>query len=163
VAEAYGIALKKDNTIFSLINKIKIEGHQVILLMPLTFMNQSGFAVKALLKKYKISLNNLLVICDDLDLDFGRLKIRPSGSSGGHRGLESIIDSLGSKNFPRLRIGIGRPLKSIEPAEYVLSAFSKKEKEQLNEIIKRATECCKIWIGEGIQRSMNIFNRKGAN
>lgn len=156
------ISLKKDRDTFSLSGKGKIGAQTVILAMPLTFMNLSGIAVKALLKKHKVHLDNLLVVCDDLDLEFGRQKLKPHGSSGGHRGLNSIIESVKDASFARLRIGIGRPhIQDADPREYVLSPFNKKEKEQINKILKRAVACCQAWAQEGILKSMNIFNRKG--
>jgi len=170
LSKIYKIPLKKDNT-FSLSGKGKIEGENLILALPLTFMNLSGIAVSALIKKYKIDLprpcthgrglDNLLVVCDDLDLDFGVIKIRPSGSSAGHRGLESIIDSLGSQGFSRLRIGIGRPLRhNTDASSFVLSPFTKKEKGKIKEIIELACDCCRVWVMKGITESMNIFNRR---
>jgi len=164
----YKIPLKKDT--FSLSGKCKIEDKNIILALPLTFMNLSGIAVSALLKKYKIDLprpctqgrglENLLVVCDDLDLGFGVIKIRPNGSSGGHRGLESIIDSLGSQEFARLRIGIGRPLEgNTDAASFVLSPFTKREKGEMKEIIEVACGCCRAWAKKGITGSMNIFNQ----
>jgi len=170
LSKIYKIPLKKDNT-FSLSGKGKLEGENLILALPLTFMNLSGIAVSALTKKYKIdlprpsragrSLDNLLVVCDDLDLGFGVIKIRPSGSSGGHRGLGSIIDSLGSQGFPRLRVGIGRPLQArTDAASFVLSPFAKKEKEKIKELIENACDCCRVWVKKGITESMNIFNRR---
>ena len=160
LAKAYKVSLKKQSGIFTLIGKGKIEGQNVILSLPVTFMNLSGLAASALLKKYKIDLDKLLVVCDDLDLEFGRLKIKASGSSGGHQGLNSIIDFIRSQGFCRLRIGIGRPLANIDTAEYVLTAFTRKEKEQINQIIKRAVECCRVWATEGVSKSMGIFNRR---
>jgi len=161
LAKACGIAFKKDSNTFSLSGKERIGGQTVMLAMPVTFMNLSGVAVLALLKKYKVDLESLLVVCDDLDLKFGRIKIRASGSSGGHRGLQSIIDSIESQDFCRLRIGIGRPQnKYVDPAEYVLSAFTKKEKEKARELIKIAGDCCRVWIKKGIIESMDIFNRR---
>lgn len=159
LSKIYKIPLKKDNT-FSLSGKGRIEGEGLILALPLTFMNASGRAVGALTKKYKIDLDNLLVVCDDLDLGFGTIKIRPGGSSGGHRGLGSIIDSLGSQGFSRLRIGIGRPLPArADAAGFVLSPFTKKEKEKIKALIKNACDCCRVWAREGITESMNIFNQ----
>lgn len=159
LSKIYKIPLKKDNT-FSLSGKGKIEGGNLILALPLTFMNLSGIAVSALTKKYKIDLENLLVVCDDLDLGFGAIKIRPNGSSGGHRGLGSTIDSLGSQKFSRLHIGIGRPShNNIDVAGFVLSPFTKKEKEKNKEIIEQACYCCCTWVRKGITESMNIFNR----
>lgn len=160
LAKIHGALLRREIATFSLNAKDKIRGQNVILAIPLTFMNLSGIAVSALLKKYKIDLGNLLVICDDLDLEFGRVKIRVSGSSGGHLGLRSIIDSLECQNFCRLRLGIGRPKNDIEPAEYVLSAFSKKEKREIKEIEAKAVSCCQVWVTRGITECMNNFNRR---
>jgi len=162
LAHTHRAALKKDRDTFSLTSRIKFEGQNVILAKPLTFMNLSGVAASGLVKKYKIDLNNLLVVCDDLDLDFTRLKIRPVGSSAGHNGLSSIIGSLESRNFSRLRLGIGRPPKFIDSAEYVLSSFSKREKGQLDNMIERAAACCQVWIREGPDKAMNIFNQRKA-
>ena len=160
LAKLYKVPLKKDNITLSLIGKGKIEGQKVILAMPLTFMNLSGFAVATLLKKYKTDdLDNLLVVCDDLDLGFGRLKIRPAGSSGGHLGLRSIIDSLKNDKFARLRIGVGRPKNDVAIPGYVLSPFTKKEKKECRDIIEKACHCCAVWLSEGISKTMNIFNR----
>jgi len=179
LSKIYKIPLKKDNT-FSLSGKGKIKGDNLILALPLGFMNLSGIAVSALIKKYKIDLDNLLVVCDDLDLDFGVIKIRQSGSSAGHRGLESIIDSLGSQGFSRLRVGIGRPPHQLvsknvgkvnwcrgrplrhntDTSSFVLSPFTKKEKGKIKEIIENACDCCRVWVMKGIIESMNIFNRR---
>ncbi|MBI3991458.1 MAG: aminoacyl-tRNA hydrolase [Candidatus Omnitrophica bacterium] len=160
LSKNYKIPLKKDNT-FSLSGKGKIQGESLILALPLTFMNLSGAAVSALIKKYKVDLQDLLVVCDDLDLGFGVIKIRPNGSSGGHRGLDSIINSIGSQEFARLRIGIGRPVHDNgDAADFVLSSFTKKEKERVKEIMALACDCCRMWSTKGIIESMNIFNRR---
>lgn len=161
LSRTHKIPLKKDSATFSLSGKGKISGQSVILAMPLTFMNLSGIAVRALLKKYKVTLDNLFVVCDDLDLEFARLKVKPSGSSGGQRGLESIIESVKGGSFARLRIGIGRPGRDAQPSEYVLSPFSRKEKERMPKILEKGIECCQVWAREGVTGSMNIFNRKG--
>jgi PTH1 family peptidyl-tRNA hydrolase len=160
LARIHKIVLKKDSNAFSLTGKGRVGKGNVILAMPLTFMNLSGLAVKALLKKYKVDLNNLLVICDNLDLEFARLKVCAQGSSGGHRGLKSTIDSLGTQDFARLGIGIGRPLNNLDASEYVLSPFTRREKQQISSVIKKASDCCLVWANEGITKSMNIFNRK---
>ena len=131
-----------------------------MLAMPLVFMNLSRNAVRDLTAKYKIDLDDLLVVCDDLDLELSRMKIRKGGSSGGHRGLDSVISSLGSDSFARLRIGIGRPPKGVDPADYVLSAFTKKENKQIGLTVERAVVCCEAWDNQGITKAMNIFNKK---
>ncbi|RKY32789.1 MAG: aminoacyl-tRNA hydrolase [Candidatus Omnitrophota bacterium] len=159
LAKTSKIKFKKDKNTLSLKGRGKIAGFDVILAMPLTFMNLSGISVKALLEKYNLDLGELLIVCDDLDLNFSRLKIRASGSSAGHKGLESVIENLGSLKFARLRIGIGRPQKSMGAAEYVLASFGKNEKKHLPRIINDACACCLSWVSEGISQSMNIFNK----
>ncbi|MBC8436394.1 MAG: aminoacyl-tRNA hydrolase [Candidatus Omnitrophica bacterium] len=152
--------LKRDKGTFSLSGRAGYAKQSLILAMPLTFMNLSGNAVADLAKKYRIDLNNLLVVCDDLDLEFGRIRIRARGSSGGQRGLASIIEVLGSDKFARLRIGIGRPVKAKEASEYVLSPFTGKEKKQMLKVLSKAQECCETWVNQGITEAMNIFNQR---
>lgn len=162
LAKDFHTALKKDRSVRSFTGTGIIENNRVLLAMPVTFMNLSGSAVAGLLGRYALGLGELLVVCDDLDLEFGRIRIRPSGSSGGHRGLQSIIDALGSNEFSRLRIGIGRPLKrELAEADFVLSSFSRKEKIALKETLPEAVSCCTTWIAEGVTEAMNKFNRKG--
>ncbi len=135
------IFLKKDSFTHSLNGKGKIRGKDFILTLPSTFMNLSGVAVSSLLKKYGIDLDNLLVVCDDVDLEFGKMRIKPDGSSGGHKGLASIIDSLRSARFARLRIGIGRPKKKeLEVSQYVLSPFSREERKRRVKIIQESCQ-----------------------
>jgi PTH1 family peptidyl-tRNA hydrolase len=160
LAKEKGLALKKDNSAAALSAKLKIDNQVVLLAMPLTFMNLSGIAVKQLVKKCKAGFEDILVVCDDLDLEFGRVKLKKDGSSGGQRGLESIIESLGSKNFHRLRIGISRPPARDDAADYVLSAFTRQEKIELKEIIGKALDCCLSWVFSGIDESMNVFNQR---
>ena len=159
LAKTEDIVLKKERNIRALSGKGKIGDFDVVLAMPLTFMNLSGEVVRPLLKKYKAGLGDLLVICDDLDLGFGRIKLQPHGSSAGHRGIKSIIDSLGSNEFCRIRIGIGRPKDNLEASEYVLAHFNRRENSQLPAIMNNARDCCRSWVGEGVEKSMNIFNR----
>jgi len=160
LARSAGSSFKRSPNLSSLISPVQLKGRSVLLAMPLTFMNLSGGSVKKLLNKYKVSLDDLLVVCDDLDLEFGRLKIRPLGSSGGHNGLESIIDFTGSNKFCRLRIGIGRPEKGQNAADFVLDAFGAQEKRLLKQTLDEACQCCRVWATEGITRSMNIFNKR---
>lgn len=152
-------ALKKEKGIRALSAKVRFKGVDTVLALPLTFMNLSGEAVELLLKKYKADSGDLLAVCDDLDLEFGRLRLRSKGSSAGHRGIQSIIEHLGGNGFSRLRVGIGRPKGSAEAAGYVLSHFNKKEKMELAAVIKNAADCAVSWASEGLEKSMNIFNR----
>ena len=127
----------------------------IILAKPLTFVNGSGEAVKALCDWLKIGEEEILVICDDFNLQKGKLRLKKSGSSGGHNGLESIIESLGSEEFPRLRLGIGRPEEDLEPAEYVLQKFGEQEESLVEEMIGRACQAVEAIITEGIDAAMS--------
>jgi len=157
------VVLKKDNHSSSLIAKTLIDAETVILAQPLTFMNLSGLAVKALVKKYDLSLQDLLVVCDDLDLELGRIKIRPQGASGGQRGLQSIIEKLGCGDFARLRLGIGRPHAAADAAAYVLKGFTRSEIRLATDAQNAAVDCCYSWIEKGITEAMNIFNIRSRN
>jgi len=138
-----------------------IGDEKVIFLEPLTFMNRSGSAVREILSKNNIVHENIIVIHDDLDLDCGRLKIRKKGSSGGHRGVESIIQSIGSNAFVRVKIGIGRdPLMLTE--DYVLSKFRKNELPGIKEVIVTAADAVECIIKEGPDKAMNKFNPSSA-
>lgn len=160
LARSLKVSLKRDRSVFSVIGTGSLGRQSIILAMPQAFMNLSGIAVKALLKKHKVGVENLLVICDDLDLEPGRIKIRPSGTSAGHRGLESIIEQIATWEFPRLRVGIGRPPGSMDAAEYVLKGFSRREKPLIEEARERASGCALNWVEKGIEESMNMFNSK---
>jgi len=160
LARAHKINFKKDKEILSFSGKGRFGIEDVVLAMPLTFMNLSGVAVSALRDKYAIGLDNLLVVCDDLDLELGRMKIKGAGSSGGHRGLESIIGSLGESQFARLRLGIGRPRPSVASSSYVLAPFSRKENKEVNRVREMAVECCRSWVSGGVTEAMNLFNKR---
>jgi len=127
----------------------------IILAKPLTFVNDSGEAVKALCDWLKIGKEEILVICDDFNLDKGKLRLRTEGSSGGHNGLESIIESLGSEEFPRLRLGIGRPEEDLDPAEYVLQEFGEQEESLVEELVGRACQVVEAVISDGIDAAMS--------
>lgn len=142
----------------------------VIIAKPQTFMNLSGEAVKSLADFFCIDSENIIVIYDDVDLEFGTIRIRKKGGSGGHRGMQSIIEQLGTKDFPRIRLGIGRP-KEKEPesqrvkesgdiADYVLSPFSSEEEDKLPEIFDRTNEAVETILKHGIEKAMNRFNKK---
>lgn len=141
----------------SLFGKGVLDGEGVIILKPQTFMNLSGLAVKEVVEMYKCALQDIVVVCDDLDLSLGKLRIRRSGGCGGHRGLESIGKCLGSTEFPRLRIGIGRPMVG-DSSDYVLSVFSQEEEVVTREVVEKACCALNVWTREGIEACMNKFN-----
>ena len=134
------------------------EGHRVMLLSPLTFMNRSGTSVQEAKSFYKIPDEDLLVVCDDLNLPVARIRIRPQGSSGGQKGLEDIVRRLGTEQFARLRIGIGAPPEGWDWADYVLSKFTKEESGEIEEAVSRAADAVVLWACEGIETCMNRYN-----
>ncbi len=134
-----------------------VAGERVLLAKPQTFMNLSGNAVGKLASFYRIPTRDIIVCYDDLDLPFGRIRLRAQGSAGGHHGMESIIAALGTNDFARLRIGIGRP-DSREDVNHVLGNFSGDETRMLDETLARAREALETWLREGIVKAMNEFN-----
>lgn len=146
--------VKKRNYTFS---KTVFGEQSVILAKPLTYMNRSGEAVVELAQQFKIPPGNLLVIFDDFNLPFGKLRARSKGSDGGHNGLASVIHKLESSDFPRLRVGIGRD-NLTDTIKFVLSKFNKKEKKELPGLIKLAADACLHFVAEGILKTMNKFN-----
>jgi PTH1 family peptidyl-tRNA hydrolase len=136
----------------------KLEGTPLIIAKPLTYMNDSGSAVSSLLHYFKVPLERLLVIHDDLDLPLGVLRLRPGGGSAGQRGVQSIADKLGTSAFPRLRFGIGRPPGRMDPADYVLEKFSASEQELLRMTLEQAAAAARTFIREGLEKAMNQYN-----
>jgi len=134
------------------------EGHKLILAKPQTFMNLSGQSVQGLAHFYKIPLTNLMILSDDLDLPFGTIRIRASGGPGGQRGLSSILERLGTKDVPRLRLGIDRPPGRMDPADYVLQNFSRGDLKSLSEILDRAADAILTFVTDGLEKAMNKFN-----
>jgi PTH1 family peptidyl-tRNA hydrolase len=154
------IAVSKDQC-NALIGQGATNSHKIILAKPQTFMNLSGQSVSDLLSWYKIELKRLIVICDDLDLDAGQLRIRPKGNSGGHKGVDSVIDRLGTTEFARVRIGIGKPDQIIEGengSDYVLSKIPKSEQEAIDKALLSAAEAVPLIITEGLEAAMNKYN-----
>jgi PTH1 family peptidyl-tRNA hydrolase len=136
-----------------------VNGEKVVLAKPQTFMNLSGPAAAELVPWYKVPLDDLLVVCDDLDLPFARMRMRLRGSSGGHHGLDSVIQSLGTREFPRLKLGIGRPaVNPMQTAGYVLHLPRGKEKEQLEDAERLAAEAVRCFIRQGALAAMNTYN-----
>lgn len=134
------------------------EERKIILAKPQTYMNLSGQSVQGLLHFYKIPFENLLVAHDDLDIPFGTIRIRPTGGPGGQRGMADTIEQLGTKDFPRLRLGIGRPPGRMQAKDYVLQNFSKEDAKFLPEILSRASEAALEFVMNGLNSAMNKFN-----
>lgn len=135
------------------------QNNKIILVKPQTYMNRSGFAVHSLLNFYKVASENLLVAYDDVDLPFGAIRLRPSGGSAGHKGVQSIIEQLGSDQFPRLRLGVGRPPGSKRAANYVLKPFKKEEAEFLEPFLDQAAEAALAVTTDGLDYAMTNYNR----
>jgi PTH1 family peptidyl-tRNA hydrolase len=142
----------------ALVAKADHKNQRLILAKPQTYMNLSGQAVSSLQRFYKISLDNLIVVYDEVDLDFGILRLRPSGGSAGHNGMNSIITQLGTQEFPRLRIGVGRPPGRMDAAAYVLQDFSQTEEAELAFIRRQAVEALLSLVTQGIDAAMNAYN-----
>jgi PTH1 family peptidyl-tRNA hydrolase len=139
------------------IARIELDGLPVLIAKPVTFMNDSGHAVRHLIAYFHVPLERLLVVCDDIDLRFGTIRVRPAGSSGGHGGLKSIIRELGTEDFARLRIGVGRPVTSAVP--HVLGEFTSDEMAGLPRLIDIAAGAVIVVLRDGVQRAMNGFNK----
>jgi PTH1 family peptidyl-tRNA hydrolase len=136
----------------------RYEEHKVILAKPQTYMNLSGQSVQGLAHFYKIPFTNLMILSDDLDLPFGTIRIRASGGPGGQRGLSSILEKLGTKDIPRMRLGIDRPPGRMDPADYVLQNFSRDEAQILSETLERAADAALEFVAHGLDAAMNKFN-----
>jgi PTH1 family peptidyl-tRNA hydrolase len=135
-----------------------LEGQKTILAKPQTFMNLSGQAVGGLVRFYKAPLEQIVVAHDDLDLPLGTLRLRPGGGSAGQKGMESIIQQLGTQNFSRLRLGIGRPPGQMDAAAYVLQRFTRSEQEMLDLVLERAVAAVRTFVREGLNAAMNQHN-----
>ena len=157
LAEHWSLQLKKIkfNAVYV---EDRFKGNKVVLAKPLTFMNESGRSVAPLMRYFKVPTENMLVIHDDLDLPLGTLRIRPSGSSGGQRGIESITKLLGTQEFPRMRLGISRPPGQMEPKDYVLKNFLPNEEELKKIVLRQAIEAIECFIEDGLTSAMNRYN-----
>ena len=132
--------------------------HKLILAKPQTYMNLSGQSAQGLIHFYKLELSNVLIAHDDLDLPFGAIRMRPAGGPGGQKGLASTIEQLGTKDIPRLRLGIGRPPGKMDAAAYVLQDFSKDEMKELSSILDRAADAVQTFVNGGLDKAMNKYN-----
>jgi len=146
-----------DRVAKSLAGRVRSGEHELVLAKPQTWMNLSGQAAKALRAKYQVPMERVLVVHDDLDLPFGRLRIRTGGSSAGNHGLDSVIASFGTKTFPRIRVGVGRPVG--DAVDYVLSPFSNDERARLPDLVGRVADAVEYTLQHGLDRAMTEFNR----
>lgn len=155
LAERYGIELRTKELHMS--GKGSMEGNNVVLVEPLTFMNRSGLAVKDVMQRHGVEAGNLIVIHDDIDMETGKLKIRKRGSSGGHKGIASIIERIGTKEFIRVKIGIGRE-EEVPAEDYVLGKFRRDEIPSIKDAVIRASDAVAMIIRDGVDKAMNKFN-----
>lgn len=160
LADRYSIKLKNSKTLPAKIGEGSVADKTIILLQPLTYMNLSGEAVRPLLESGSFKAEDFLVVCDDINLPVGKLRLRQSGSSGGHKGLQSIIDALGTTHFPRLRLGIKPPDEEIEDwVKYVLSPIPEQFREVIDEITLLAVEVIEFALRNNIEKAMSRYNR----
>ncbi|MFP4008008.1 MAG: aminoacyl-tRNA hydrolase [Spirulinaceae cyanobacterium] len=135
-----------------------VTGDKIYLLKPLTYMNRSGEAIRAVMDWYKLPPESLLVVYDDMDLAVGRLRLRLSGSAGGHNGIKSTISHLGSQDFPRLRIGIGQSGPQKDTVSHVLGRFAPAEREAIQEVLRLTTAAIEVALKEGLEKAMSLYN-----
>lgn len=159
LAAKLGVSIT-DRRFQGLFGKATVGGHTLLLLKPTTFMNASGEAAAKAANFYKIPAKQVAVVYDDIDLAFPRLRLRAGGSHGGHRGVESVIAALGTRDFPRLRIGVGRPPSGMDPIAYVLSDFCPAEQPEIAKTIDQAVDAALSLVGEGLEKTMTHFNRR---
>ncbi|HBT20686.1 MAG TPA: aminoacyl-tRNA hydrolase [Peptococcaceae bacterium] len=157
LGESLGVKVERKFGL-SFIAEVFFKGEKLILAKPQCYMNRSGAAVSELIEYFKLSPEDLIVIHDDMDLELGRIRIRLKGSYGGHRGIKSIIENLGTQYFCRIKIGIGRPPAGVDPSDYVLSSFSGEEWEIVENAVERAGLAVKSILKEGAEMAMNKFN-----
>jgi PTH1 family peptidyl-tRNA hydrolase len=160
LAHAWQVPLKFHKKLHAEVGLGRFNGERILLLKPYTYMNLSGQAVAPLVKVYDLPLEKMLVVVDEINLDLGRLRIRPKGSAGGQNGMKHIIQSLGgAQQFPRLRLGIGPQPQGMALEDFVLQAYSPKQKEALEPLYPMSIACVESWITEGLAPTQNKFNR----
>jgi len=157
-AQTHGFSWKPDAKRAADLGQGNLKGKKTYLVKPVTFMNLSGESARKVLAYYQIPMTNLLVIYDDVDIPFGKLRFRPSGSAGSHNGMKSMVVELGTDQFARLRIGVGEPPPEWDIQDYVLGNFSKTEEPQLEKIIDTAVEAVSFWMSKGTEAAMNQYN-----
>lgn len=159
LARRWAVSLQMERRFEARVGRFAWQGRSGWLALPQTYMNASGVAVAALARFYRVAIERVLVMVDDADLPVGTMRLRPGGSSGGHHGLESVEQALGTRQFARLRLGIGRHEEAREITGHVLGRFAPEEWQQFTPVIERAANAVECWLVEGIQTAMNRFNR----
>jgi PTH1 family peptidyl-tRNA hydrolase len=140
------------------IAEISVAGQKLVLVAPQTYMNASGRSVRQLVDFYQIPPSEVLIVCDDINLPLAKLRMRRSGSSGGQKGLENVIQQLGTPDVPRLRIGVGQPPNGRDAADYVLDRFGKAEMKEIELAVHTAADAVEAWVSDGVEKAMNRFN-----
>jgi PTH1 family peptidyl-tRNA hydrolase len=158
LAARYGVSLKRSLRFSARIGTVRLGDDEISLAQPLTYMNESGRAVGAMLRYRKTSPEDLIVVLDDADLPLGRMRIRPKGGAGGHRGLASLIGDVGTQVFPRVRIGIGRGRGQGGLVDHVLGRWSSAERKVMDDAVARAADAVRMMVENGVEAAMNRFN-----
>lgn len=158
LSDRWGIPVRKEKW-KGLTGEGHVRGERVVLLKPETYMNLSGESVRPAMDWLKCGTEELLIIYDDLDLPPGRIRLRMKGSAGGHKGVQSIIDHLGTREFNRIRIGIGRPDGPVSVPDYVLSPFTGEEEEKMADAVDRSCSAVEMWLDKPFPEVMNVYNR----
>lgn len=158
LAKQLDVSFKNER--YAYVARAKYKGRNLVLIMPTTFMNLSGKAVKYWMGAENVEAQNIIVVSDDLDLPVAQLRIRPKGGGGSHNGLNHIIEILGHGNYPRLRFGIGKNFPQGYQVDYVLGKFTSEERLLIDPAVEKAAEICKSFATAGLQRTMNQFNQK---
>ena len=157
LAKKHGITLERRNR-SAIVGEGEIDDLRVVLVKPRTFVNRSGAAINYLTARYAAPIEKLLIVCDDINLPPGKLRMRRKGSAGGHNGIKSVIEAAGSQEFPRLRIGVGRPPEGTGQIEHVIGPMDSQNREVVDEAVERAAEAIECLLTEGIDEAMSRFN-----
>ncbi len=157
LAQRWNIPLsdKRQNAV---LGEGEVEGVNVVLAKPRTYMNNSGEAVRSLMVRFRVELADLAIIYDEMDLPPGTIRLRPRGGTAGHKGVTSIVDALGSNRFPRVRVGIGKPENPTDKVEYALGIFNTEEQQMVEEVVDRVADSVDSLVHDGIDRAMNVYN-----
>ena len=163
LAAGSGAEFKRCRYASALTADVRENEGKVVLALPQTFMNNSGEAVKGIMKFENVALDDVLIVCDDLRLDVGQLKLRLEGSDAGHNGLGSIAAHLGTEAYARLKLGIGEPRSPDGQVDFVLARFSTAETKMLEDVLESACDCCRLWLTGDTARAMTLYNKRKGN